>query len=530
MKTSSFARIVLFTAALLTVTSSCQKPSRKGKAINFTVSIVNDLGTKTAYGNLNTGGNHQAIEWTSGDQITLYSDNTAVAATENGGNSATYTIVEDGSDPSLANLAKTAGLRWNEVDGVTFHGVYPAGTTSSGLGLYTMNIPWNQSHSLGATTTASGGMVAKQYVDGGSSEVHLDFYPAFTAFEIHLKNQESTELTLTSFAIKTDASNSYYLTGEYSVDWTSSSMSFTPTANVYKLAEYTFPSGTTITDTKEVVFNLFLLPVSLSELYLEINYQNELGQARTRKLQLKLNDSYISFPACKKHIINGLALDSGEFWKMEVNGSTLEWNEISQTINEEVSISTKVAISGAIESTAQWKGESSTHTKGNHYADSYWVDQDNPGYGTGAAPNYDKNYQIRTLNKDLPASQRFFTLTFTPAAPTGGYWQLIPLYKEDDVQSPNHFRFERDLPGGGTTDELKGQILNQPETIRIYPVNWDPSDVNTYNVWFTCRFSTTPTFSHSINADSEFQDVHGDGRFSYWVFRLKQYSNVYPTD
>jgi hypothetical protein len=183
-----------------------------------------------------------------------------------------------------------------------------------------------------------------------------------------------------------------------------------------------------------------------------------------------------------------------------------------------------VNILHSIETTDSWKtahGNSS-----NHYFDTNWVEQGTTGYGEGSN-NYAKNYQIRTLNRDLPLSDRYFTITFTPSAPVGGYWQLIPQYKAGDTQSPRHFRFERSVPGGGKSADLYGQILTSQETIKIYPVDWDPSDVNTYSVWFTCLFSTSPTFANSINADTEFQDVHSDGRFSYWVFRLQQYQGQY---
>ena len=504
--------------ASLAMTESCQKFPARGELIKFSAAAKEAAATKTTYGSVSTAGDHQAITWSSGDLVDIYSSNAAVAATKDGDPSASYTLSVRSGDATFADLGQSEGLRWDESGSVTFYGVYPSGTASSSIGNFSMSIPWSQTHALGAGTLDNGYMVAKTAFASGTNDVTLEFFPVFTAFEVHLRNQQSSTLTLETFALK---SESEYLTGAYTTDWTGSSRTYTvSTSSREKKAVYTFPANTTITDTDEAVFNLFLLPTDYSELYLEIAYRNSNGQTRVRRLQLKDNGSYISFAGCKKHVISGLAVNSAEFWSFSVNGNVLPWNGIDQTIKEEVSISGKVSISGAIETTAKWKAD--VDSKSNHYADSDWVEGGNSGY--------DKNYQIRTLNKDLPAAQRYFTMTFTPTAPTGGYWQLIPLYKEDDAQSPRHFRFERLLPGGGTSEDLKGQILNQQDTIRIYPVDWDPSDVNTYNVWFTCRFSTTPTFSHSINADSEFQDVHGDGRFSYWVFRIKQYSEVYPTE
>lgn len=530
---------VLMALALAGSLSSCEKFGH-GREIRFRAATAipgGQSGTKTVYsGDVDNG--RERIDWKAGDVIRIASD---VARTEGDLYYANYVIsgtIEDSDEISKANLdvSGESGLEWGSGTH-HFWGIYPShaiavsGSTATVSGLSisaTQNVIDDSDHKTTSSTLtafapdlSNAWMLADKsgVTESSSSDLEMDFYPAFTAFEFTLKSQQATPITVKSFTLSssdTDIAGTFDVTafadgglstyGNFSDGSRSIAVSFGST-------------GVEVTDEKSLTFTVLALPQALSNLTITFGIELN-GLETTRALALKQNDSFITFGACQKHRITGLALDNNEFWLLKVNGDVRPWNGVSQTIQEEVSISGKVAITGAIETTDKWKTD--FNAKSNHYADSNWEE--------GGSAGYDKNYQIRTLNKDLPAAQRYFTLTFTPSAPTGGYWQLIPLYKEDDVQSPNHFRFERDIPGGGTTDELKGQILNQQETIRIYPMNWDPSDVNTYNVWFTCRFSTSPTFSHAINADSEFQDVHGDGRFSYWVFRLKQYSEVYPTD
>ena len=513
----SFTGTAVLALAVLSSFVSCQKSPRRGDPVVFSAAISKDLETKTVYGSMNGSGNHQDIFWAAGDQICIYSSDGTVAQTEAGDTYATYSLNIDNSDMTTARPTNS-GLLWENTGEVTFYGVYPHTTASSALGVFDMEIPADQSATQTESSLSLGYMVAKTAFSSGSSNVVLQFFPAFTAFEIHLGNKDATELTLKRFAIKTD-DPSYSLAAQYSTDWTSTDATYTVTSSLDHQVYVDFPAGTVISDTQEADITLFLPPVTLSNLYLEVSFELPSGESRLRKLPLKQNDAYLSFAPCRKHVINGLAMDAADIWMLEVNGSVLPWNGVENTIMEEVSIYGKVAITGAIETTNAWMTSSVGNAASDHFADSAWEE--------GGTTGFELNYQLRTLNKDLPAAQRYFTMTFTPTAPTGGYWQLIPQYREGDTQSPRHFRFERDLPGGGISDQLSGQILNQKETIRIYPVDWDPSDVNTYDVWFTSRFSTSPTFAHSINADSEFQDVHKDGRFSYWVLHIAQYNGVF---
>ena len=522
-------RSALLAAAALSAFTACQQLSHVGKAVVFSAS-THSTETKTVYSGV-VDNDIEAIYWSDNDQVLLQSSDPDVASTPSGAASFTYSLSVDGNNRSYARLdnGNVNGLIWNESSSVSFYGVYPATTASSASGTFNMTIPSAQTYaSPTATAMDHAYMVAKTSVSG-SSNVTMEFYPAFTAFEIHLKNKSDAAvnpLTITRVAIASDDNN---LAGDYITDVTGSAMSFTAGATQQRVVYWENPTGVSLDKTTGISFTLLALPTNVSasstaisaanltNLRLEITYLTNNGTSLTKKLQLKNNGSFINFAGGKKHIITGLTFDGGSSWALEINGTPLAWNGTDVNINEEVSLSGKVKIRGAIESTDSWKAE--FNSKSNHYADSVWQ--------VGGSSGYDKNYQIRILNRHLPAEKRYFKFTFTPTAPTGGYWQLLPQFRSGDTESPKHFTFKHKKAGGEIDETLAGQILNQEETIYVYPKDYDLADINIYDVWFTARFSSSPTFTNAINADSEFQDIHSDGRFSYWVFRLSQYSGTY---
>ncbi len=378
----------------------------------------------------------------------------------------------------------------------------------------------------------------------GKPYVNLDFYPIFNSFEIELVGERDSEFPVNWVSLSNEVesgTNSYSaLTGDYRFNYKGrtgnnpfppTGENITQTGNKGHTVQVNLPANTMLSSTKSVKFTILTLPPTstnkLTNLVVTVNHGSG-NNAKSSKLRLNKNNVPVEFPAFQKARIKCQALDGGENWQLEIDGDVLPWAGRDATIDQQVSIQGKVAISGTIESTKAWqqKGGIDPATgyyinavglgKDNHYADSEWTINGTAGY--------DKNYQIRTLNRDLPASERYFTMTFTPTAPTGGYWKLIPTFREGDNESYKHYRFEVILPGGEPSTQLTGQIINSEITIKIYPVDWDMSDMNTYDLWFTCYFSPSVNFTPSISADSEFQDVHGDGRFSYWVFRLAQYS------
>ena len=112
---------------------------------------------------------------------------------------------------------------------------------------------------------------------------------------------------------------------------------------------------------------------------------------------------------------------------------------------------------------------------------------------------YDKYYQVRTLNWNLPSDKQFLEMSFTPTAPVtegvNATWE--------NQESPH------------------GQIMGTKKVfVRIYPKDYAQDDINVYEMIMKCYFSPNIRFDPSYSADSELQDMHGNGQFSYWRFRL----------
>ena len=550
--------IVVSAIAGLIVLSGCQKElfSRKGEIHNvkFGAKTHSFLGTRTEYGAYNNTdpnlATHQDINWVTGDQIRVYSPTAACriglespdapkyywadySVTPNSDKTTgTITNVGNTSDgaaynPEAGVSASGNGLAWvsgQEDTKHTFYAIYPSPGTNevSGNGLAGCSGKFNLSiegptqlftpdarHAAKYMTA-----VAKPNPASMSDNVELDFYPAFTAFEISLRSADAA-VPVESFELKSTGSTA--LTGNFMVDYTNYSTTtqlptYTCTGTgksiTVSLRDKTIPAKND-TSSEDLTFCILALPQDLTDLSIVIT--TAAGKSRTLKLNYSDTNSDpakrgqpINFTARAKHRIYGLGFKEGSEWMLEIDGEVLPWNGYAHTINDHVSVEEKVKISGAIEPNGY-----------NHYK---------------AANGYNKYYQIRTLNRSLPEGSRYFTMTFTPSAPTGGYWQLIPQYKDGDTESPKHFRFEAVMPGGATSTQLKGPILDSQVTIRIYPKDYEMSDINVYEVWFTCFFSPSISFNPSISADSEFQDVHSDGRFSYWTFRLTQSQEMIPQE
>lgn len=499
--------IFFVSAAMLLVfgLSSCDKLGRIGKPVTFSASAHGEAATKTQYaGGLSGSDTHEAIYWSSGDQILIQSSNTDVAATLSGGASASYSLTVNDINASFAqpgNIGDVTALVWNETEAVTFYGVYPASTTTTDVGVYSMNIPTSQTY---ASPTASGNMgsaymVAKSSVSGGADEVKLDFYPAFTAFEINMKSADGT-ITLNSFAIKSTTQD---LAGEYVADctgtWTNNKPAFSAGGTRQKAVSVTFPSGTTITPSNEVSFTLLALPDNLTSLYLEVTYQAS-GVQLTKRLPLKNTSGYLTFAGCKKHRITGLVFNGSSDLLLTVNGEALPWDH-----NED-----NTSFASNIES-SPFNISNATET-GNHY------------YPTGT-----KDYQVRTL--DIANGYSYFDVKFTPGAPLGGYWMLVP--ESNGGLGTAAFRVvlwddedDTDLLTDGDPD-LKGQIMNQEIHFRVISTVSDAERTQDHAIIIKSYFSTSISFDENstYSADSEIQDAHKDGSFSYWRFVIPAKNN-----
>lgn len=169
---------------------------------------------------------------------------------------------------------------------------------------------------------------------------------------------------------------------------------------------------------------------------------------------------------------------------------------------------TNVRVDGAIEA----------HGTNHDLSNEGELDKDGNVITTSSVDYYARYYQVRRL--DMSQTDPHFEVTFTPSAPFGGYWMLVPEFIGEGSQ--NMFDIEVERVAGGETDELIGQIMKMEVKIIIRPsANYNyANDEHSYAMILKSYFSPSHNFSPSYSADSEFQDVHRDGRYSYWRFTL----------
>ena len=271
----------------------------------------------------------------------------------------------------------------------------------------------------------------------------------------------------------------------------------------------------TITSSDEAVFTLFTLPCALSNLTISVTFTPEGGSEMTRSLKLEYADhSPVTFKAGHKARITGLALDGGTTWKYRIllDTESLPWDLTTESTSFAQNIqSSPFEISNTEEETDDYyNNNGQSH---NHYY-----------------PTNTKDYQIRTLDmgknygttSGVP-NKPFFLVTFRPQAPYGGYWRLDPQAPGDDQagMGPSAFKVEvwdNDSNTGST--DLKGPIMGKTVTLRITCNVSDSQRTTDHAIIIKSYFSTSATFEEgsTFSADSEIQDVHTDGSFSFWRF------------
>ena len=534
----------------------------KGQRVRFAVTSGRGLNTKTSYsGKYYTENNlrYERIDWVEGEQVRIVSSDAGKVATPQGSPHYDYLVSnvrENGrkSEADLADIDNTNGLVWgsNDVDQVTFYGVYPLveyAFTQTGNVFVCRNmtidsnptITWDADTGFGNPDMSHAYMVSapahyNSQAEEGTKPIHLDFYPLFNAFEIDLASKDKT-LTLKKLELIAEEVNNvqsalagkfFYnnkMTGETDgpsvsdIDYTTSSDSYKLTVNL---------EGKTISPSNHVKFTMLALPGDLTNLTLAVTFVDpkDATKDKTRKLRLNENTTTanpygtpITFPAFQKARLIGLAVDEGTKWELTVQTQVNEWTYYDEGLSalDQINVApletgqpATVKVTGSIELTPEGKA---IWNKGNHELPND-VPEDDPSF-------YERYYQIRTLNYNLPANKQFFEMSFTPTAPVGGYWQLVPEAVNDD-NSLDFFRFEVMIQGVTGFEEQAiphGQIINRRVFVRIYPKNYS-GDMNVYEIIMKAYFSPNIHFDPAYSADSELQDVHGNGQFSYWRFRL----------
>jgi len=524
MKKRAFTFIIL--AGLVTMLAGCEEPLNwdriKGRQVQFEVSSRSDVKTKTSYSDAfytEGGRNFERINWVTGDQIRIYSSNTAKVSSNIGDyydySIASVTPNDRRSDAKLTQPAAGEGLIWvDDPYDVTFYGTYPPmerlyeNDNKTLLYFTGMSIPSAQapawSGRVGTPDMSYAYMVSAPATFQGTAvdgetvpKMHMDFYPLFNAFYFVLASQDN-EIQLNSLTL-TSANASSYLSGSFKYTVNTLTASGPTVTGVSHVGDngtgvsVNFPSGTKISATDSVKVTVLTLPpqsgTAISNLTLTINYDD----GRVAELPLKYsNGNPLQFPAFHKARITGLAMKGGVNWRLKVDD--LPWNlvEMETTFSQNIQ-SSPFVISNAKET-------------GNNY------------YPAGT-----KDYQVRTL--DMDAGKTFFEVEFTPQAPLGGYWQLIP--ESNGGLGTAAFKVELWDDEGSAGTDLKGHIMNQDVKFHITSNVTDAQRTEDHAIIIKVIFSTSITFDENstFSADSEIQDVHRDGSFSYWRFVIPQKIN-----
>ena len=369
----------------LILLAGCQEDGKLFDKSNgqFRFGVSSKVLTRTEYGDYNKADKHQDINWTADDQIRIYSPTAARRVGVEKGLAADqryywadYKIIPDKNDPTKATIENINndggykasqvgtnvngnpdlgnGLAWErgkESDPHTFYAISPLNGNSvptDGTGkeidgakgtFADLPIPTPQVFSVKGNLSQYGYMTACAQGKGTDKNINLDFYPAFTAFEISIRSADAaTELTEFKLiaadgapAINGKFTVNYDAAGNRTQDCSSAGNGREITVN---LAGRVAPAASTNTD---LVFTVLALPQDLTGLSVQFTYAGV-----TRKLALNYADDYtgtddngqslggkpVTFTACNKHRIYGLVLPNNE---LLISVGTADWVENTES-------------------------------------------------------------------------------------------------------------------------------------------------------------------------------------------------------
>lgn len=368
----------------LILLAGCQKEGglSGSKDGQFRFGVSSKVLTRTEYGDYNETGKHQDINWTKDDQIRIYSPTAARrVGVEKGLKEAEryywadYKIIPDKNVPTnkatIENINNDGnglgnGLAWErgkESDEHTFYAVYPAvgqrgvepdegeGITSvpGTSGEIALNIPaGNQNFSEKGNLEQYGYMTAYAKGKGTDKNISLDFYPAFTAFEISIRSADAA-IGFSSFTLSAASETAPALTGSYKAKYDASgnrTYDFTAAdaakGNRSISVNLNGQSAPAASENKDLTFTVLALPRDLSGLSVTFALA---GSGTTVTRTLKLNDKNgnpVSFTGAgenggKKHRIYGLVLSNGELLISVETAPWLAGGEETYTTIENVS-------------------------------------------------------------------------------------------------------------------------------------------------------------------------------------------------
>ena len=490
---------MIFIASLiggLTLLAGCQKEFGRGGEIRFVASSVAGSRTRTEYsgeGNKDSNGllTWERIDWENGDQIRIWSN---AATTPAGLVYSDYTVssvkVKSGdptrSQASVEN-ANPNGLTWDGVESACgFWAVYPASMAGTGT-TRTVNLTIADSQTS-SDGLASAPMVAAVDNATPGDPVTLEFYPAFTAFEITLKSLDQ-DITLNTFAL-TSASKalSGAFTAAIAPDGASTFTCPVRTDATGKV-EYTFDSGTVITSAEDggVTFTVLALPQAYNDLTLEFNVTVD-GVDQINKLALtKADGSAYPFAACSKHRIYGLAMP-GNVWNFKyitIENEVIDWTDVpvSDLDTDVLPEATQFVVNGA--------------NNGRYYTSG---DQTSPVENRDA----EAYRQYWLMKSGTPT-----TVTFKIMAPEGGTYEIVPQGNVDQ------FTIRGSLSG-----DINSKPANSstPSKTTVVTLKITSTTTTEDAVLYFKTYVSKNGIKYSIDSETQLYDVRG---YHYFVMNNK---------
>lgn len=307
------------------MTAACVKNS-PAASDDLQFSAESSISTKAIYGA--DAGEYQRIIWQGGDEVTIASDQ---AETLWGRKFCDYIVTPESGDgsastreskgrisrkPTIVDKTEDSGLRWNENASGTanFWSVYPATTDNSiQSGNVRISIPATTSPALSVNqpsgdiikildpVNGSYPMVAHATASANNALVKLQYYPAFTAFQVTLLNNSGGQITLASCSLSSTTSD---LCGTFTASIDDLAMDNPQSPVLSNLTgagkSVSVGIGQVLADGKGITFSIFCLPQDLTNMTFSCTYVDASGE-QTRKLQLKKDDAPIVFGACKQH-------------------------------------------------------------------------------------------------------------------------------------------------------------------------------------------------------------------------------------
>ena len=478
--------------------ASCQK-DYAGRAVQFNAKTHSSAPlTRTAYsGESFTDNNktYERIDWVSGDQVRIHSDK---AQTQDGQYGATYTISTITANGRYSESGLSgAGLLWGDgLGNYTFWGIYPPHDISnagqvSGLSIgATQNVKAaNRTESSTETPTfthvtfapdlSNAWMLACETGVSEGGTLGMDFYPAFTAFQFTLASQYDATITVNSFELSsedTDIAGIFAATiaagGASSIDSFSTG---SPSISV------SFGEGETVTQTKDLQFTVLALPRDIPKLTISFGITVN-GASVTRSLALKRitpEEEFITFPACKKHLISGLFLPSGD---LHLTGIVVnDWTEGAEEYNYISSVSSSLKCVDAAYRRYDSDSEDNTDWDGSHIVVSYGYQ--NPA-GEIIATDDPEEFQIEENTLLRPAYSPILELATN--CDSGNVLQLV-------LDNPR-FRFVQYGNSGSSSGGIDMNVRDYSKTNRLDIVSG--SGVKTF-------FSVVPVEQFTVDTPAD---------------------------